>query len=246
MSRENSLWGTERIRGELLKLAIVVSNRSIRRYRWRGPKRERSQTWKTFLRNQIKGIWAADLFVVQTIGFQTLYVFFFIRHERRELIQCKVTASPTAAWIWRQVIEATAWGRQPTHLIRDRDNSYGADFGTKLAILGIEDHKTPYRAPLANSVAERVVRTFRQECLDHIIVLNESICSGCLPSSSVTTTGTDLTARWICKRRYPAHQSRMASLSLARFSADFITRTAGLHDGCTFAALQVLRASLSM
>jgi len=63
--------------------------------------------------------------------------------------------------------------RQPKHLIRDRDNSYGADFGTKLAILSIEDHKTPYRAPLANSVAERVVRTFRQECLDHIIVLNE-------------------------------------------------------------------------
>ena len=173
MSRENPLWGTERIRGELLKLAIVVSNRSIRRYRWRGPKPERSQTWKTFLRNQIKGIWAADLFAVQTIGFQTLYVFFFIRHERRELIQCKVTASPTAAWIWRQVIEATAWGCQPKHLIRDRDNSYSADFGTKLAILGIEDHKTPYRAPLANSVAERVVRTFRQECLDHIIVLNE-------------------------------------------------------------------------
>src|SRR6266571_1007977 len=66
-----------------------------------------------------------------------------------------------------------------------------------------------------------------------------SICSRCLPSSSVTTTGTDLTARWICKRRYPAHQSRMASLSLARFSAGFITRTAGLHDRCTFAALQL-------
>jgi hypothetical protein len=59
-------WGTERIRGELLKLAIVVSNRSIRRYRWRAPTRERSQSWRTFLRNQIKGIWAADLFVVQT------------------------------------------------------------------------------------------------------------------------------------------------------------------------------------
>jgi transposase InsO family protein len=71
------------------------------------------------------------------------------------------------------VIEATAWGRQPQHLIRDRDNLYGGDFGTKLAIVGIEDHKTPYRAPLANSVAERVVRTFRQECLDLIMVLNE-------------------------------------------------------------------------
>jgi transposase InsO family protein len=172
--RDNPLWGTERIRGELLKLAIVVSDRSIRRYRWRGlPKGERSQTWRTFLRNQIKGIWAADLFVVQTIGFQTLYVFFFIRHERRELVHFNVTVSPTAAWIWRQVIEATAWGRQPQHLIRDRDNVYGADFGSKLARAGIEDIRTPYRAPLANSVAERVVRTFRQECLDHVIVLNE-------------------------------------------------------------------------
>src|SRR5205085_437937 len=39
MSRENRVWGTERIRGELLKLGIVVSNRSMRRSRWRGPRR---------------------------------------------------------------------------------------------------------------------------------------------------------------------------------------------------------------
>jgi transposase InsO family protein len=173
VSRENPLWGTERIRGELVKLAIVVSNRSIRRYRWRGPRRERSQSWSTFLRNQIKGIWAADLFVVQTIGFQTLYVFFFIRHERRELIHLNATANPTAAWIWRQVIEATAWGRQPRHLIRDRDKVYGDDFGSKLAVASIAEIRTPYRAPLANAIAERVVRTFRQECLDHVVVFNE-------------------------------------------------------------------------
>lgn len=58
-------------------------------------------------------------------------------------------------------------------VIRDRDNSYGADFGSKLASAGIEDIRTSNRAPLANSVAERVVRTFRQECLDHGNVLNE-------------------------------------------------------------------------
>jgi transposase InsO family protein len=43
------LWGTERIRGELLKLDIVVNNRSIRQYRWRGPARSPSQTWRTLL-----------------------------------------------------------------------------------------------------------------------------------------------------------------------------------------------------
>ncbi len=39
--------------------------------------------------------------MVQTIGFQTFYVFFFIRHERRELIHFDATPNPTAAWIWR-------------------------------------------------------------------------------------------------------------------------------------------------
>jgi len=54
ISRQNRLWGTERIRGELLKLGIVVSNRSIRRYRWRGPRRPPSQTWRTFLANHAR------------------------------------------------------------------------------------------------------------------------------------------------------------------------------------------------
>ena len=35
LSRDNRLGGTERIRAEVLKLGIEVSNRSIRRYRWR-------------------------------------------------------------------------------------------------------------------------------------------------------------------------------------------------------------------
>ena len=51
MSRDHPRWGTERIRGELLKLGSVASNRSIRRYRRPGPARPPSQTWRTFLAN---------------------------------------------------------------------------------------------------------------------------------------------------------------------------------------------------
>jgi transposase InsO family protein len=173
MSRDNPLWGSERIRGELLKLGIVVSNRSIRRYRWRRPTREGSQRWRTFLRNELRGIWAADFFVVQTARFRTLYVLCFITHMRRELVHFNVTASPTAAWVWQQVVNATPWERQPTHLIHDRDASYGNNFAAKLARLGITDVRTPIRAPRANAIAERLVRTLRHECLDHVIVVNE-------------------------------------------------------------------------
>ena len=132
MSRDTRLWGTERI-GELLKLGIVVSKRSIRRYRWRKPMPGGSQTWRTFLSNQLKGIWAVDLLVVHTINYRAFYVLFFIRHDRRELIHFNVTSSPTAAWVWQQLIGATPWGRQPKYLIHDRDAVYGRTFGARLA-----------------------------------------------------------------------------------------------------------------
>ncbi len=174
MSKENPLWGSERIRGELLKLGLAVSNRSIRRYRWRRSPSGDHQRWRTFLTNQLRGIWAADLFVVQTVAYRTLYVFFFVRHERREWIHFNVTASPTAAWIWRQVVEATPLGRPPKFLIHDRDADYGGDFDERLAALGITGVQTPPRSPRANAIGERIVRSIRTECLDHLIVINEA------------------------------------------------------------------------
>ena len=174
MSRDNPLWGTERIRGELLKLGIVASNRSIRRYRWRAPGRPPSQAWRTFLRNHAGAVWAADLFAVQTLTFKTLYVLVLVSHARRELVHLNVTASPTAAWVWRQFVAATPWGRTPRYLVRDRDAVYGRDFVRRARGLGIETLLTPARAPRANAIAERVVRTLRNECLDHLIVVNQA------------------------------------------------------------------------
>ncbi len=173
MANQNPHWGTERIRGELLKLGVAVSARSIRRYRRRGPARPPSQSWRTFLANHAQAIWAADLFVVQTLSFQTLYVLFLISHDPRRLIHLNVTAHPTAAWVWRQMIEATPWNQHPRYLIHDRDRVYGADFATRLAGLGIESIRTPVQAPQANAIGERVVRTLRRECLDHILPLSE-------------------------------------------------------------------------
>src|SRR5438552_16283672 len=153
MSRENRLWGTERIRGELLKLGIVVSNRSIRRYRWRGSKHPSKQTWRTFLTNHAHHLWAADLFTVPTLAFKTLYVLVFIAHGRRELVHVNVTANPTAAWVWRQVIEAMPWASKPRHLLRDHDAVYGHDFRRRARRIGIDAIASPIHAPKANASA---------------------------------------------------------------------------------------------
>jgi transposase InsO family protein len=154
-------------------LGIVVSNRSIRRYRWRGPARSPSQTWRTFLRNHAHHLWAADLFTVPTLTFKTLYVVVFVAHGRRELVHVNVTANPTAAWVWRQLIEATPWGNKPRHLLHDRDAVYGRDFHQRIRRVGVDGIATPIHAPKADAIAERAIGTLRRECLDHLIVLDE-------------------------------------------------------------------------
>src|SRR5262249_22124133 len=97
----------------------------------------------------------------------------FIAHGRRELIHLGVTAPPTAAWVWRRLVEATPWGRRPRHLIRDRDAVYGGDFRDRAQALGIATVLTPVRAPPANAVAERAIGPLRRECLDHVIPVDE-------------------------------------------------------------------------
>ena len=65
-----------------------------------------------------------------------------------------------AVWAWRQLVEATSWGRAPR-------------FPLRAAGLGITTVLTPAWAPRANAVAERLVGTLRRECFDHLIVVNE-------------------------------------------------------------------------
>ena len=173
MACENPRWGAVRIVGELRALGFTVSARTVRRYRTEVLRRAPTQTWHTFLDNHAPHLWAVDLFTVQTLWLQTIYVIVFIAHDRRRIVHVNVTRHPTAEWVWRQLIEATPWADQPRHLIRDRDRCYGADFIARATRIGIHTVLTPVRAPNANAIAERVIGTLRRECLDHLIVLNE-------------------------------------------------------------------------
>ena len=172
-ARENPRWGAVRIVGELRALGFTVSARTVHRYRREVLRRPPSQSWRTFLENHAKDIWAVDLFTTQTVTLQTLYAIVFIGHDRRRIVHINVTRHPTAVWVWRQLLEASPWGSQPQHLIRDRDRCYGSDFIARASRIGIHTILTPVHAPNANAVAERVIGTLRRECLDHMIVLNE-------------------------------------------------------------------------
>ncbi len=112
MAGENRRWGTVRIQGELRALGYEVSTRTIRRYRRKALRRPPSQSWRTFLRNHAPHIWAVDLFTVQTMLLQTVYVVVFIEHGRRRILHFNVTRHPTAPWIWRQLHSLPHLGRR--------------------------------------------------------------------------------------------------------------------------------------
>jgi putative transposase len=57
-------------------------------------------------------------------------------------------------------------------LIHDRDSKFTRDFDTVFQGEGIEIVRTPIRAPEANAIAERFVRTVRAECLDWLLIVN--------------------------------------------------------------------------
>ncbi len=174
MARENRLWGAERIRGELLKLGIRVCKRTIQKYmRTVRTPRPRGQKWATFLHNHAAQIWACDFLQVTDLFFRPLFAFFLIELKSRKVIHVGVTRSPTDAWVAQQLREATPYGQAPKYLIRDHDNKFGPCFARVATTSAIEILKTPVCAPRANAICERFLRSVRQECLDHLIILHE-------------------------------------------------------------------------
>jgi putative transposase len=102
MAQANPRWGAPRIHGELLKLGIDVCQATVAKYmgRRRPPP---SQTWRTFLRNHIGQIVAADFFVVPTVTYRLLFVLVLLAHDRRRIRHIAVTAHPTAVWTAQQL-----------------------------------------------------------------------------------------------------------------------------------------------
>jgi putative transposase len=172
LATDNRLWGAERIRGELLKLGIQVSKRTIQKYLNRMPRlRPSGQTWSTFVCNHAAEIWACDFVQTYDVFFRAIFVFVIIKLESRQVMHVNVTRSPSDAWVAQQLREATPFGEHPVYLIRDNDRKYGDHFANVAA--EIEVLHTPVRAPRANAYCERFMGSLRRECLDHILILSE-------------------------------------------------------------------------
>jgi putative transposase len=167
----NPLWGAPRIHGELGKLGVEVSERTVSRL-VRRPRRPPSQTWRTFLINHVAALGSIDFFTVPTLTGRVLFVFVVLSNQRRRIVHFNVTEHPTAAWTAQQMIDAFPLDTAPRWLLRDRDAIYGETFQQRVAGMGIGEVLSSPSSPWQNPYAERLIGSIRRDCLDHVIVLS--------------------------------------------------------------------------
>jgi putative transposase len=167
-------WRARKIQAELEKLGFTVGLATVSRYLpTRAPDSGKQQRWMTFLRNHKHGITAMDFFVVPTVGFRLLYVWFIIDHGRRRIIHFDVTENPTSQWVIQQLREAFPYDSAPKYLIYDNDSIFSDQVTGAIRISGIEPMRTAYQSPWQNGVAERWVGSCKREVIDHVVVFNE-------------------------------------------------------------------------
>jgi transposase InsO family protein len=113
-----------------------------------------------------------DFFVVPTVRFRLLYVWFVIDHGRRSIIHFNVTTNPTAQWVIQQLRESFPDNSVSRYLIYDNDSIFSDEVKDAVESFGMRAKRTAHRSPWQNGTAERWVGSARRELLDRMIVFN--------------------------------------------------------------------------
>jgi transposase InsO family protein len=181
LAQENPRWGYGKIQGELIKLCFQVSQSTIRNILDRNgiqpaSVRNGSIGWRHLMEHYKNQILACDFFTIETIWLQTIYVLFFIELGSRQVRIAGISPNPNEIWITQQARQLI-WELQENDsssrfLIHDNDRKFTKAFDAIFKSEGIHFINTPFQAPNANAHAERWVRTVREECLDHILIMN--------------------------------------------------------------------------
>ena len=182
---ENPSWGYTRIRGELGKLKIHLSDTVIKEILMRNGipsslTRLQKVRWKDFIKDHMHNTAATDFFTVEALtptALVTYYVLFFLHHASRRVHLAGITTNPDGRWMKQiarnETMQGTGFLNDVKYVIHDRDGKYCPAFDGILKSVGKKPVKLPARSPNLNAFAERWILSCKSECTRRILVIGE-------------------------------------------------------------------------
>ena len=100
------------------------------------------------------------------------YILFFVKLKTRKLVHFNITTNPNTLFI-NQQLQAVIWESwekdEKIHLIHDNDILFKP---INFESFNIKSVRTSWKSPNINAVAERFIRSLRQEALNNFIIFN--------------------------------------------------------------------------
>jgi transposase InsO family protein len=184
IAQENPTWGYDRIQGALKNVGMRLSDTTVGNIlREHGiepaPERQRTTTWKTFLKAHWEVLAAVDFTTIEVWtrgGLVTFYILVVMRLSTRRIEIAGITPHLDSAWVQQIARNLTdcydGFLRDSRYVLVDRDNKFlplrgileGTD--TKPVLL-------PPKSPNLNAQIERYMRGMKSECLERMIFFGE-------------------------------------------------------------------------
>ncbi len=185
IARENTSWGYDKIQGALDNLGYTVAASTVANILKRhgivpAPERSKQTSWRTFLKAHWDVIAATDFFTIEvwtSSGLVTYYILFVIHLETRRIQIAGVTTEPNSVFMMQVARNLTdefiGFNIGYEYLIMDRDTKFTSACRDFLERESVDPVRCPPRVPTCNAIAERFVRSIKEECLERMILFGE-------------------------------------------------------------------------
>jgi len=186
MASENPLWGAARIAAYMYYLGYEISHTTVRRILLNhginpDPSPTSKGDWIRFIDSHQHVVSSCDFCTTELLtpeGLIRCYILFVENITTREVCLGGITHDPDGKWMAQMGRNLPdAWdgvllGQE--YLIHDRDPLFTDQFLAILHSIGVKGKKLPPRSPELNGHIESFIKTFKTECLNHLLLTSEA------------------------------------------------------------------------
>ena len=184
MAQNNPNWGYKRIQNYLIYLGFAVSFMTVKRIMnkhgfFAPPDGRQNSDFNLFYESH-QNIASCDFCTYELVtptGLERRHILFFENIFTREAWLGGICHEPDGNWMAQIARNQTdAWDgklKDMAYLIHDRDPLFQERFTDILASAGCKTKMTQPRCPEQNGFIESFIKTFKTECLDHLLLSTE-------------------------------------------------------------------------